>query len=104
MITYCSVYAAILGNNNLALYCNPVELLKVYLLIEKFYFLQVKTCAHFYCKHFNTKFCVIMTGQLPDVITSSCNNIYSYYRTQEEMGHTCRGTVNLAGAFIDKID
>ncbi|XP_065893633.1 oxysterol-binding protein 1-like [Dysidea avara] len=28
----------------------------------------------------------------------------SYYRTQEEMAHTCRGTVNLAGAFIDTID
>ena len=26
------------------------------------------------------------------------------YRTQEEMAHTCRGTVNLAGAFIDAID
>ena len=26
------------------------------------------------------------------------------YRTQEEMAHTCRGTVNLAGAFIDTID
>lgn len=25
-------------------------------------------------------------------------------RTQEEMVHTCRGTVNLAGAFIDTID
>ncbi len=25
-------------------------------------------------------------------------------RTQEEMAHTCRGTVNLAGAFIDPID
>ena len=26
------------------------------------------------------------------------------HRTQEEMAHTCRGTVNLAGAFIDTID
>ena len=25
-------------------------------------------------------------------------------RTQEEMAHTCKGTVNLAGAFIDTID
>ena len=25
-------------------------------------------------------------------------------RSQEEMAHTCRGTVNLAGAFIDNID
>ena len=25
-------------------------------------------------------------------------------RSQEEMSHTCRGTVNLAGAFIDTID
>ena len=26
------------------------------------------------------------------------------YRTQEEMAHTCRGTINLAAAFIDTID
>ncbi|XP_064391969.1 oxysterol-binding protein 1-like isoform X2 [Halichondria panicea] len=32
------------------------------------------------------------------------NGLLSYYRTQEEMAHTCRGTVNLAGAFIDPID
>ena len=25
-------------------------------------------------------------------------------RTQEEMAHTCRGTINLAGALIDTID
>ena len=25
-------------------------------------------------------------------------------RTQEEMAHTCRGTINLTGAFIDTID
>ena len=25
-------------------------------------------------------------------------------RTQEEMAHTCRGTINLAGAFVDSID
>lgn len=25
-------------------------------------------------------------------------------RTQEEMVHTCRGTINLAGTFIDTID
>ena len=25
-------------------------------------------------------------------------------RAQEEMAHTCRGTVNLSGAFIDNID
>lgn len=25
-------------------------------------------------------------------------------RTQEEMAHTCRGTINLAGACIDTID
>jgi len=29
---------------------------------------------------------------------------FSHYSTQEEMAHTCRGTVNLAGAFIDTID
>lgn len=28
----------------------------------------------------------------------------SYFRTQEEMAHTCRGTINLAAAFIDTID
>ena len=27
-----------------------------------------------------------------------------YCRTQEEMAHTCRGTINLAAAFIDTID
>ncbi len=25
-------------------------------------------------------------------------------RTQEEMAHTCRGTINLASAFIDTVD
>ncbi len=25
-------------------------------------------------------------------------------RTQEEMAHTCRGTISLAGAFIDSMD
>lgn len=29
---------------------------------------------------------------------------YLYARTQEEMAHTCRGTINLAAAFIDTID
>lgn len=29
---------------------------------------------------------------------------YSCHRTQEEMAHTCRGTINLAGAFIDAVD
>lgn len=32
------------------------------------------------------------------------NGLLSYYRTQEEMAHTCRGTINLAGAAIDAID
>lgn len=32
------------------------------------------------------------------------NGLLSYYRTQEEMAHTCRGTINLAAAFIDTID
>ena len=30
--------------------------------------------------------------------------ILSFYRRQEEMGHTCRGTVILAGAIIDTVD
>ncbi|XP_019854132.1 PREDICTED: oxysterol-binding protein 1-like [Amphimedon queenslandica] len=32
------------------------------------------------------------------------NGLLSYYRTQEEMAHTCRGTINLAGACIDTVD
>jgi len=28
------------------------------------------------------------------------NGLFSYYRSQNEMSHTCRGTINLAGAFI----
>ena len=28
------------------------------------------------------------------------NGLFSYYRTQNEMDHTCRGTINLASAFI----
>jgi hypothetical protein len=32
------------------------------------------------------------------------NGLLSYYRTQEEVAHTCRGTINLAGACIDAID
>ncbi|CAI8052259.1 Oxysterol-binding protein 2 [Geodia barretti] len=32
------------------------------------------------------------------------NGLLSYYRAQEEMAHTCRGTVNLTAAFIDDID
>lgn len=32
------------------------------------------------------------------------NGLLSYYKTQEEMHHTCRGTLNLAGAFINTID
>lgn len=27
-----------------------------------------------------------------------------HLRTQEEMAHTCRGTINLAGAVIDAVD
>lgn len=34
--------------------------------------------------------------------TNSC--AVTLCRTQEEMVHTCRGTVNLAGAFVDTID
>ncbi|EDV23583.1 uncharacterized protein TRIADDRAFT_27761 [Trichoplax adhaerens] len=29
-----------------------------------------------------------------------CNGLLSYYRNQAEMAHTCRGTINLAGAHI----
>ncbi|XP_002735155.1 oxysterol-binding protein 1-like [Saccoglossus kowalevskii] len=32
------------------------------------------------------------------------NGLLSYYRTQAEMAHTCRGTINLAGAYIDTED
>ncbi|KXJ06033.1 oxysterol-binding protein 1 [Exaiptasia diaphana] len=32
------------------------------------------------------------------------NGLLSYYRSQAEMAHTCRGTINLAGAFIDTED
>ncbi|XP_078083032.1 oxysterol-binding protein 2-like isoform X4 [Mustelus asterias] len=32
------------------------------------------------------------------------NGLLSYYRTQAEMGHTCRGTINLATAHIDVED
>ncbi|EDO44125.1 predicted protein [Nematostella vectensis] len=32
------------------------------------------------------------------------NGLLSYYRNQAEMAHTCRGTINLAGAFIDTED
>ncbi|XP_015762433.1 PREDICTED: oxysterol-binding protein 1-like isoform X1 [Acropora digitifera] len=32
------------------------------------------------------------------------NGLLSYYRSQAEMAHTCRGTINLAGAFIDAED
>jgi len=32
------------------------------------------------------------------------NGLLSYYRNPVEMNHTCRGTINLAGAFIDTID
>ncbi|CAH1233259.1 OSBP [Branchiostoma lanceolatum] len=32
------------------------------------------------------------------------NGLLSYYRTQAEMAHTCRGTINLAGAYIDVED
>eukprot|EP00117_Sycon_ciliatum_P029973 scpid70414/ scgid23742/ Oxysterol-binding protein 1 len=32
------------------------------------------------------------------------NGLLSYYRTQEEMAHTCRGTINLAAALIDTVD
>ena len=29
---------------------------------------------------------------------------FLYFRSQAEMAHTCRGTINLAGAFIDSED
>ncbi|MEQ2181273.1 hypothetical protein XENOCAPTIV_001383 [Xenoophorus captivus] len=32
------------------------------------------------------------------------NGLLSYYRTQAEMGHTCRGTINLATAVISVDD
>ncbi|XP_071480214.1 oxysterol-binding protein 1-like isoform X2 [Diadema antillarum] len=32
------------------------------------------------------------------------NGLLSYYRNQAEMSHTCRGTINLAGAYIDTED
>ncbi|XP_014340658.1 oxysterol-binding protein 1 isoform X2 [Latimeria chalumnae] len=32
------------------------------------------------------------------------NGLLSYYRTQAEMGHTCRGTINLSTAHIDTED
>lgn len=31
-------------------------------------------------------------------------HINALHRTQEEMAHTCRGTINLAGAFVDSVD
>ena len=33
-----------------------------------------------------------------------CNNVSIFTRTQEEMAHTCRGTINLAGAVIDSFN
>ena len=38
------------------------------------------------------------------IIVVALREMVSRCRTQEEMAHTCRGTVNLAGAFIDTID
>ncbi|XP_057295894.1 oxysterol-binding protein 1-like isoform X2 [Hydractinia symbiolongicarpus] len=32
------------------------------------------------------------------------NGLLSYYRSPAEMNHTCRGTINLAGAYIDTVD
>lgn len=32
------------------------------------------------------------------------NTYFLYFRSQAEMAHTCRGTINLAGAFIDSED
>ncbi|XP_033627071.1 oxysterol-binding protein 1-like [Asterias rubens] len=32
------------------------------------------------------------------------NGLLSYYRNQAEMAHTCRGTINLSGAYIDTED
>ena len=32
------------------------------------------------------------------------NGLLSYYRTQGEMSHTCRGTINLENAFISTED
>lgn len=41
---------------------------------------------------------------LPHPPFNTCQHLPSPNRTQEEMAHTCRGTINLAGAFIDTID
>lgn len=32
------------------------------------------------------------------------SKIFLHFRSQAEMAHTCRGTINLAGAFIDSED
>jgi len=45
-----------------------------------------------YIKGYQKRWCVLSNGRL------------SYYRSQSEMNHTCRGTINLAGAFIDTVD
>lgn len=42
--------------------------------------------------------------KLGSMAVCSLRCVYSLCRTQEEMAHTCRGTINLAGAFIDTID
>ena len=41
---------------------------------------------------------------MPGPNVSIIERFHCIPRTQEEMAHTCRGTVNLAGAFIDNID
>lgn len=45
-----------------------------------------------YIKGYQKRWCVLANGLL------------SYYRSPQEMNHTCRGTINLAGAFIDTVD
>eukprot|EP00117_Sycon_ciliatum_P007125 scpid20383/ scgid10358/ Oxysterol-binding protein 1 len=45
-----------------------------------------------YIRGYQKRWCVLNSGLL------------SYYRNEAEMAHTCRGTINLAGALIDTID
>ena len=64
-----------------------------------------------YIKGYQRRWFVLANGLLSyyryELTRGAVQLLYSGFfspRTQEEMAHTCRGTINLAAAFIDSID
>jgi len=61
-------------------------------------------CTKSKCQYICMCICICDQLEFHNVSLITYVYVFLHHSTQEEMAHTCRGTVNLAGAFIDTID